>query len=120
MVLEITLVLKEVPVKITHSDGTVHDYKLKELIGKDRDSYLTSMAGNMKYDEKGKPAGFKSFQGLNSSLLCRTLYNDKDKLVSEELINEFPASSQGTLFEHSQKLSDMDISGEGKEDTKKD
>ena len=106
--LKLSLRVKEIPVILENADGVEEKYTLRELIGKTRDEYLTSIADKMKYDGKGNPSGLKNFDGLQSSLLSRTLFDAESKPVSVEKLDAFPASALTTLFEKSQELSGMD------------
>ena len=84
-------------------------YTLKELTGFDRNKYLNKMSSRAKMGDDGKTLTLKNFDGFQSDLLHISLYNDADEAVSVEEIEAFPASTQQTLFEMSQKLSKLDL-----------
>jgi hypothetical protein len=105
--LEFTLVLKEIPVKMKGADGKVRDYKLVELDAEDRDKFLNSLGGRIKY-VNGKPQGMSNYEGLQASLLSRCLYNDEGNLVPQKEIQKFPAGVASALFKEAQKLSAFD------------
>lgn len=104
----LTLVRKTCPVELTDEQGVASQFTLKEFTGTERDKYLTAMSSRMKYNDKGKPIGITSFDGLQSALLERTLYDEGGNLVRKDVIQAFPASTQQALYEASQKLSALD------------
>ena len=106
--MKLTLKLKEVEVTLEDQEGNEKIYFLRELSGKARDEYLTSMTGRMKYDLKGNPIGLKNFDGLQSCLLKRSLYDESGNLVDEKTIQTFPSTAQNALFKKAQELSALD------------
>jgi len=102
MELNFKLSREELPVIL---DGK--NYKLKELTGKQRDTFLNNVGQRMNF-VAGKAQGMKSYDGLQSSLLALCLYDDADKLVSEKDIQEYPASVQTKLFKAAQELNGLD------------
>ncbi len=104
------------PVKIRTPEGVVKNYVLKELNGTERDKFLNNMSARMRTDPSGKPTGLKTFDGLQSYLISRSLFDEEGKLVSEKEINSWPARVQAALFTEAQKLSGLD---QGAEETVK-
>ncbi len=113
--LSFSLTLKTLPVKL---DG--EKYTLKELTGDARDNNMDATRERMNFSEDGKPAGFKSFKGLQADLLALSLYDKHDKLVSKEVILAFPASVQNELFKAAQELSALEDEKENDESAKND
>jgi len=110
--LKFSLELKEIPVVLENADGTKVDAYLRELTGKQRDSYLTGLSGRMKYRD-GKVTGLSSFEGLQASLLSLCLVDKADgKLIGITRIQTFPAKVQEALFKAAQELSGLDDIGE--------
>lgn len=84
------LELVTIPVKL-RKDGKNINCELRELLGDDRDKYLSVIAGKTKTNSEGKPQGIKNFDGIQSSVLKRALFNlDKDAFFTEAEINAFP------------------------------
>jgi hypothetical protein len=94
--------LKEVPVVI---DGK--NYTLRELNGTQKGKYLNKMGSRIVLNEQGKVASFKDYSGLESTLLEQCLYDTENKLVSAKVIDEWPATVLGKLFDAAQDLSGL-------------
>lgn len=107
---------KQEEIEIEDLDGQASTYYLRELSGAARDKYLNRMKDRMKFDDKGKPCGIKSFDGLQSSLLQETLYDSENKLVERKVLDQFPASVLDALYTKSQELSALDEKEEIKND----
>lgn len=103
-ILRFKLKRKEVLVVLETDDGD-QTYYLRDMTGRDRDTYLRSIGGKIKFDEKGKPAGFTSLDGLQLALLELTLFDDKNKPVKREVLQDWPAELLEQLFNKSQELS---------------
>jgi len=108
--LKFSLKLKEVPVEITDVDGTKKSYKLREVAGDDRCIFLDDMSERMGIGEDGKPT-IKKVRGLQESLLTKSLYDEKDKLVSEDVLKTYPSTVLTELFKTAQTLSGLDMVG---------
>lgn len=104
--LEFTLDLKEIPVKLRKGDE-VKEYSLREMTGLQRDQYLTELSRRMKMDATGK-ASIQSFDGLQADLLTRCLYDGETAITKVEL-QGYPSSVQSKLFAEAQKLNGLDL-----------
>ena len=71
--------------------------------------YLQRTSKRFNYDDKGKPVGLKDYTGMQASLICVCLYDSKGKLVDEEVIMAWPASTQKGLFDAAQELNGLDL-----------
>ena len=116
-VLRFDAVCKEIDVVLCDpSDKTEKDYKLKELIGRDRNKYLNKMKNRVKLDGKGQSLGIKTFDGFQADLLKISLFDPKtDDFVSEDFIEDLPSSTQMKLFNASQELSGLDNAKDSEE-----
>lgn len=108
------------------------DYAMVELCGKERDEYIQQMQGRMRFTASGKPAGLKNFEGLQASLLTRTLHRatldktDTDDVrvvethdrVSALEVQGWGSKMQTELFLYAQELCGMgdDAEDEAKND----
>ena len=106
--------LQEIPVEMDDKH-----YTLRELNGDQRDTFLQDMKsrvvpGSIKDDK----AEVKNFNGLQASLLIKTLYDENGKSVPKDVIQSYPATVVQALFEASQELSKL--SDGKKEGNKKD
>lgn len=106
--------LQEQPVIVKRKDGTVKNYVLRELTGKQKGQYLNGMNTRLSISEDGKVTGIKNFDGIETSLLCRCLYNEEGKLVSESELQELPARVLKQLFDAAQTLSGLNKEGTDK------
>ena len=101
-----SLTLEELPVEI---DGK--SYILQELDGKDRDKYLTSIGSRLRQNAKGEAAGVKNFDGLQASLVAKSLKKigeDGEKTaVTQDAIQAMPARVVAGLFKEAKKLSKL-------------
>lgn len=113
--LEFSLVRKEVPVRITPTEGASPlTYKLVEMDAEDRDRFLNNLAGRMRTDGSGKPSGIKDFMGLQSYLICMCLEDEKGEPVEEKAIQAYPAGMQTRLFEACQEMNGLNLDEEEK------
>ena len=103
----VSLKCEEVPVILEAEDGTERTLVLREMVGKDRDAHLQSMAGKMKMNATGQVIGVKSFDGLQASLLARCLYDENGELVPQKEIQSFPTRTQIALFEVAQEINGL-------------
>lgn len=88
--------------------------EMRALTGRERNYYLTSVQDRMKLGPDRKPIGFKSYDGMHSSLLVMCLFKIVDgKRVpfTVEEIEEWPAEPQEQLFEMAQRLSGLNKKG---------
>lgn len=86
------LALTSVPVKLKQADNSTKDYELRELDGQSRDKYMNLIAGKTRVNPNtGQPIGVKSFDGLQSGILCKALFDiAEDRYASEAEVNAFP------------------------------
>ncbi len=107
--LEFSLERKEIEVDLTDpSSGVTTPYVMRELTGKGRDSYLTSISGRL--DTKGGATSVKNFDGLQAALLSRVLFEDVDgkyKQVTEATIQAWPARIQSALFDEARGMNGL-------------
>lgn len=108
--LEFTLTRIEIPVKI---DG--QEYKLVELDGKQRDMYLGKLTNRVKYNVEGKPAGLKSFDGLQADLIVACLRDSSGNEVPIDTIQAWPARVVKGLYEAARDMNGLDEEKDGEE-----
>lgn len=108
-VMKFSVVLKEIPVVLTGEDGVEKKYTLREMVGRTRDEFMNRFRDKAKFDEDGKIIGLTTFDGSQSSLLASCLYDEDDKPVAENVIQELPTTILEKLFGAAQKLSSMDV-----------
>lgn len=104
--LQFSLVKKEQAVFLETSTGMKTVY-LRELSGKDRDTYLEFMGEKLRYNDEGKPVGLKSYDGLHITLVALSLYGEDGKRVPKTEIEEYPAQVITALFDAAQELSEV-------------
>jgi len=107
--LRLSVDLKQLPVVLQDSAGVERQCMLKELIGRDRNGYLSKLTARMKVDKNGKATGVKSFDGFQADLLTLCFYDENNELFSKEDIEELPSSTQQMLFDKAQELSGLNI-----------
>lgn len=113
-VLTLRLVRASVVVNIEDESGEVQPYTLREMTGSEKGKWQTSMAGRMRWDDKGKPSGIRDWTGFEGSLICRCMFDADGKKVAEDKIKEWPTTVQKKLFEMCQKLNGLDEESEEK------
>lgn len=112
----VSLVRKEVQVKVVDAAGSTRDYILREMTGAQRDAWMNKTQGKMSKNAEGKSVGIRDFTGLHASLISACLYQAEDnKPVSEQVIQTFPSSVQTTLFARAQKMNGLEPDSEKKE-----
>lgn len=104
--LNFSLERKEVPVIL---DGK--NYKLKELTGKQRDLFLDNIGKRVNF-VAGKAAGMKNYKGLQSFLVSLCLCDENNEPVTEDTIQDYPASAQSALFKAAQELNGLNDEAE--------
>lgn len=117
--LRFSLKRAEIPVILETEDGTEKEYTLREMLGKDRDSYLNKMGSKLKMDSKGRVVGIKNYDGHMAILLIRCLFDEEDKLVTIDDVQKFPTKTQSDLFKAAQELNALNLEEED-EDSKND
>ena len=110
-VLEFTLDLEEQSVVVKRKDGVAKTYTLRELTGRQKGLYLNTMSNRLSVSEDGKVTGIKNFEGLESSLLSKCLFNEENKPVTDAELQEFPARVLRKLFDAAQILSGLNSEG---------
>jgi len=111
--LEFSLACESIEVVLVGLDNAERKFTLREFTGKERDAFMNQMSQSVVIDSEGKVTGFKTFEGLQSGLLARCMYDDADRLVAEEVIQRFPAKVQTELYKVAQRLNGL--SGESEE-----
>lgn len=112
-VVEYSLVLEEVPFRVTNKDGSKRDLILRELDGVQRDDYLGFIGARLKMDSAGKAAGMSAFDRIQSSLLCKAVWDPaKSAYVPEGEIRKWPSSLIQKLYDRVQKISGLDVEAE--------
>jgi hypothetical protein len=95
--------LKEIPVEI---DDKV--YILRELDGTQKGKYLNKMGSRIVLNSSGQIQSFKDYSGLETTLLAVCLYDEDDKLVESSVMQSWPSTVLGGLFDLAQGLSGLD------------
>lgn len=117
-ILQVSLCRKEEKIQLQTNGGEVITYTLREMTGSEMAKWRNSLASKMKIGSNGMPVGVKSFDGLESSLIAKCLVDPEGKLVKQEIIDDWPASTLKALFVKCQKLNGMEE--ESREAAKKD
>ena len=112
--LKVSIELKEIPVILEGKDGEENGC-LRELIGRERNKYLSKVTGRIKTDKTGKAVTLRSFEGMHSDLLGRCFYHENGELFTNEEIEELPSSTQQLLFDKAQELSGLNVNIEDEE-----
>ena len=110
--LKFSTILKNVPVFITGKDGVEKEYVLKELNGAQRAVYDSAFDVKIEMDAKGKAKAVagQNFKSLSSAqFLALCLYDEKDHLVKEDVINTYPSTMLDKLHKKG-----LDLSGLGR------
>jgi hypothetical protein len=111
---EFDLQLQSWDFKLKDAEGVYHHYVMTEIVGKERDAYLNTLAPRFEVTKEGSKV--KNFTGMQSSLLFRCIkYKGTDaapisppKAVTENTIGSWPARVQDALHTKAQKLSGLD------------
>lgn len=112
---EFDLQLQTWDFKLKDADGVYHYYVMTEIVGRERDAYLNTLAPRFEVTKEGG-SKVKNFTGMQSSLLTRCIkYKGTDaapisppKAVTENTIGTWPARVQDALHTKAQKLSGLD------------
>ena len=102
--IKLSLKREELKVVLETPEGVDKTYTLREMTGRERDTYLTKMGDKFRYNSQGQVAGVKTFDGMHSILLERCLYDENDKLVSMSDLQNFPSRVLSELFSAAQKI----------------
>lgn len=66
---------KEEAFEVELEDGTILKLVARELMGDDREEYITFQAGRMKLDKRGRPVGMGDAKGVSLKLMSLGLYD---------------------------------------------
>jgi hypothetical protein len=103
--MKLSLKINSVPITLEQVDGKPDViYTLREMNAAQRDAYLDSMQGRVETDEAGKVKSIKSFDGMHADLLTRCLFDQAGKAVTREVVQAWPASVTGALFDKANEL----------------
>ena len=102
--IKLSLKREELKVVLETPEGVDKTYTLREMTGRERDTYLTKMGDKFRYNAQGQVSGVKTFEGMHSILLERCLYDENDKLVSMSDLQNFPSRVLSELFAAAQKI----------------
>jgi hypothetical protein len=107
-IFDITLVEK--PIKMRQSDGSVLKFKMRELVGKQRDEIMNLTSARMKPIAPGSnQLKVSDFRGLQAMTLAKCLVDEQTgNLVKPEVINSWPARVVEALHKKANKLSALD------------
>jgi len=108
----LTIDREEVPVILNNKEGVETKYTLREMNGKERDSYLNTIGNKMKLSGSGKVIGLKSFDGLQAGLLSRCMIDENGDKVDEHTIQGWPTKTQTSLFKTAQVMNALDQDAE--------
>ncbi len=105
-----SVVLKEIPVKLTGADGVKKNYKLKELTSTQRAAYNDNFDFNIEMvDGKAKATAGADFKLPSAkAFISMCLYDENSTLVPEKEIGNFPSTVVQSLHMAALKLSGMD------------
>lgn len=120
--LRLSIVRLRCPVEIAGADNVVAKYVLKELMGDDRDTYLTDLSSRMRVVD-GVSSGVKNFKGLDSFAVSLGLFDSQDARVPIETIQSWPARVVTALHKKLKAMSaleDEDKKKDKEEDAKND
>src|SRR6185503_6977958 len=111
MSLKFSLKSGMVPVTL-EVDGAVVEMELREMTAAARDSYLDRLSSRMKFDNEGKPAGVKKFEGMQSELIGACLFRQESgKAVTSQEIQGWPASVVSDIYKAAQELNHLNVEG---------
>lgn len=100
--LNFTLERQERPVTISGQT-----YVLIELDGKQRDNYLNGIGQRLRHTPDGKPAGLKSFDGLQASLIALTMRDSAGKAVPIDVIQSWPARVVSKIYDAAREMNGL-------------
>lgn len=82
-------------------------YTLREMNGIQRDKYLNKMAAKVEMGPGGQIQSVKDFSGTEVVLLEECLFDVENKPVPAKVMQEWPSTILGRLFDLAQELSGM-------------
>ena len=95
-------------------DGSVAEYAIREMNGRDMTEYLNSTRTKVLMTD-GKVTGMKTFDGMYSNLLARSMWNADGERVLQPDIDLWPSSTQKGLFDIAQKINKLGVNDEDDE-----
>jgi hypothetical protein len=103
------LTLQQEEIEIEEKDGSVDELIIRELTGKERDTYLNTMVPRMAKDAKGKPTGVRDFKGMQLDLIVMsTTRKSTGKLVTAAEVTDWPSTTQTEVYKIASRLSALD------------
>ena len=104
------------PVVIEDEQGQRKEYELREISVSAREKYMSAMANRMRYDDKGAPVGWKSFEGSYADLLTLCMYRKTVKegatepqyaAVTSKEIDSWGITPAKQIFQAAQELNKL-------------
>ncbi len=115
-VLEFSLVLEEKKIRLFDENKEPQDFILRELTGKERDKWMTSMATKVSI---GKESSVSNFDGIQANLLALAMRYSGGERSGEALsvttIQSWPSKVQTELFKLCQEMSGLGEDADEKE-----
>lgn len=106
--MKFSLKRKEHVVELMGDDNVERRYFIRELTGKDRDTYLNFVSPRMSFDDKGNALGIRNISGLAVQMLSMCLFDEAGKLVPRSTIETWPASLLDPMFRKGMELSALE------------
>jgi hypothetical protein len=115
------IALVEKPIKMRQVDGSILMFRMRELVGKQRDEIMNLTSSRMKPIAPGSAQmKVSDFRGLQAMTLAKCLVDEATgNLVKAEVVNSWPARVVEALHKKANKLSMLE-QGEAKEEAKND
>ena len=98
-------------------DGEERRYELRELLGRERDSFLNELQAQTNFIN-GRPAGLKDYRGMHAHLLTKVLFDPNGKSVPKEFVQGLPARITTALFKEAEKMNGLEQTEELEEKVK--
>ncbi len=108
---KLSLVCAEESIEITDKDGVDKIFTICEMTGRQLEQYLNGSRGKVIMTD-GKVTGMKTYDGLYSNLLSKTMRDESGKLVLMDELQVWPVRVQRFLYEKAQKVNGLDEQAE--------
>jgi hypothetical protein len=95
---------KEQKVVLETETGGERTCVIREMCGRDRDTFSTKNSSRFIVNDKGIVVGLKTHDGQFALLLSLCMYDEENKLMDIKEIQNFPSSVQEELHDLAQKL----------------
>jgi hypothetical protein len=109
---------KTIPLKLIPKGAKEpRDYELRDVVGVDRDAFMTYQSEHRTFDADGNSIGPQDYTDFQAFLISKALWDvEKNEQVALDEIRLWPARVQVALYQQAQMISGLIVGDPGESD----